>query len=184
MQAGFTVFSTKYNYNQAREEALLTGIQINVPQAELQNLQNYTQSSKGFTVSAEPSLAPWLQTGGHHIFVRHIFLVTLSEASQNLFHYLEYEGISGPNSLNGIITSASHSHVHLEYGGQPVQRPPRHATLLWRPRFAGLGGTVRSIRPIFQYKHFIPVQKGRNSLAFNFTAFFPDRLWRGGGASV
>ncbi len=37
---------------------------------------------------------------------------------------------------------------------------------------AGLGGTVRSIRPIFQYTHFIPMQKGRNSLAFNFQGSF------------
>ena len=33
---------------------------------------------------------------------------------------------------------------------------------------AGLGGTVRSIRPIVQYKHFIPMQKRRNTIGFNF----------------
>ena len=49
LQAGFTVFTQKYNYNQARQEAILTGQQINLPSAFLQNLQNYTQSSTGFT---------------------------------------------------------------------------------------------------------------------------------------
>src|SRR6202041_736362 len=32
---------------------------------------------------------------------------------------------------------------------------------------AGLGGTVRSIRPIVQYKKFIPVQNRRNTIGFN-----------------
>jgi outer membrane protein insertion porin family len=38
--------------------------------------------------------------------------------------------------------------------------------------FAGIGGTVRTIRPIAQYKHFIPVQKGRNTVGFNLTGSF------------
>ena len=51
IQGGFTVFTTKYNYNQARQEAILTGQQINLPSTFLQNLQNYTQSSSGFSGS-------------------------------------------------------------------------------------------------------------------------------------
>ncbi len=89
MQAGFTVFSTKYNYNQAREQALLTGIQINVPQSELQNLQNYTQSSKGFSISLSHALHQ-LDSNGSASPIRFDIssLVTLSQASQNLFQYL------------------------------------------------------------------------------------------------
>ena len=33
---------------------------------------------------------------------------------------------------------------------------------------AGIGGTVKSVRPIIQYKHFFPMQKGRNALGVNF----------------
>ncbi len=171
IQAGFTVFSQKYNYNQAREQALLTGIQINVPQSELQNLQNYTQASKGFTLS----LSHALHHGFKRVGVSYSFdvssLATLSQASQNLFQYLEYEGISGPNSLNGIVTSA----ITPTFTSSTVdsQFNARHGTgITLAAQFAGLGGTVRTIRPTFQYKHFIPVQKGRNSLAFNFTTSF------------
>src|SRR5207245_5246955 len=37
---------------------------------------------------------------------------------------------------------------------------------------AGLGGTVRSLRPIVQYKQFIPVQKHRNTIGFNVQGSF------------
>ncbi len=171
IEAGFTVFSTKYNYNQAREQALLTGIQINVPQSELQNLQNYTQASKGFTVSASHALHHGFKRVGISYSFDISSLATLSQASQNLFQYLEYEGISGPNSLNGIITSA----ITPTFTSSTVdsQFNARHGTgITLAAQFAGLGGTVRTIRPTFQYKHFIPIQKGRNSLAFNFTASF------------
>ncbi len=38
--------------------------------------------------------------------------------------------------------------------------------------FAGIGGTVHSIRPIIQYKKFIPVQNRRNALGFNVQGSF------------
>ena len=38
--------------------------------------------------------------------------------------------------------------------------------------FAGLGGTVRSIRPVIQYKKFIPVQNRRNAIGFNVQGSF------------
>ena len=171
IQAGFTVFSTKYNYNQAREQALLTGIQINVPQSELQNLQNYTQASKGFTLTASHAL----HHGYKRIGVSYQFdissLATLSQASQNLFQYLEYEGISGPNSLNGIVTSA----ISPSFTSSTVNSTFNATSgtgITIAAQFAGLGGTVRTIRPTFQIKHFIPIQKRRNALAFNFTTSF------------
>jgi outer membrane protein insertion porin family len=38
--------------------------------------------------------------------------------------------------------------------------------------FAGLGGTVRSIRPIVQYKKFIPVQNRRNTIGYTINGSF------------
>ena len=38
--------------------------------------------------------------------------------------------------------------------------------------FAGLGGTVRSVRPIVQYKKFIPVQNRRNTIGYNVQGSF------------
>jgi outer membrane protein insertion porin family len=37
---------------------------------------------------------------------------------------------------------------------------------------SGLGGTVRTVRPIFEYKHYIPVQNRRNAVGFHFLGSF------------
>ena len=171
LQAGFTVYGRKYNYNQARQEEVLLGQQINIPQAELQNLQNYSQSSKGFSLS----LTHALHHGFKRVGISYSFdvssLVTLSDASKNLFQYLEYEGISGPNSLNGIITSKivpsfSYSSVNASY------HPTSGTSFSAAAEFAGIGGTVRSIRPVLSYQHYVPVQKHRNALAFRLQGSF------------
>ncbi len=171
LQAGFSVYGTKYNYNQAREEALLTGQQVNIPQALLQNLQNYTQSSKGFSVSLNHNLHRGRKTVGISYTFDVSSLVTLSDASKNLFTYLQYEGISGPNSLNGITTSKiiptfTYSTVYAGY------QPHSGTSLTLAAEIAGLGGNIRSVRPIAEYKHYIPVQKGRNAVAFHVAGSF------------
>jgi outer membrane protein insertion porin family len=171
LQAGFTVYGRKYNYNQAREEALLTGQQVNVPQALLQNLQNYTQSSHGFSLSLSHALHHGFKRVGISYTLDVSSLVTLSDASKNLFTFLQYQGISGPNSLNGIVTSKivpsfSYSSVNASY------QPHSGSTLTLAAEIAGLGGTIRSIRPVVDYKHYIPVQKRRNALAFHVAASF------------
>src|SRR2546423_6454884 len=62
IQGGFTIYTQKFNFNQARQEAILTGQQINLPSPFLQNLQSYTQSRAGFTTSVSYQL--------HHSFKR------------------------------------------------------------------------------------------------------------------
>ena len=51
IQAGFNVYIRKTNFNQARQYAVLTGQNVNLPSTYLQNLQNYSQSSSGFVLS-------------------------------------------------------------------------------------------------------------------------------------
>ena len=171
LQFGFTVYTRKYNYNQAREAAILTGQQLNIPAALLQNLQNYTQSSTGFSLSLSHPLRRSFKRVGITYSFDNSSLVTLSSASKNLFNYLAYEGLSGPNSLNGIVTSKilptfSFSTLDSAYFTKSGSRMTLGAEV------AGLGGTVRSIRPIIQYTHFHPVQKRRNTIAFNFEGSF------------
>jgi outer membrane protein insertion porin family len=171
LQAGFTVYGRRYNYNQAREEAILLGQQVNIPQALLQNLQNYTQASKGFSVSVSHALHHGFKRVGISYSFDISSLVTLSDASKNLFQYLEYQGISGPNSLNGIVTSRitptfSYSTVDASYHAH------RGTSVSLAAEIAGIGGTVRSIRPIVSYQHYVPVQKGRNALAFRLQGSF------------
>jgi outer membrane protein insertion porin family len=171
MTLGFTVYFSKFNYNQARQAAVLSGQQVNLPTALQQNLQNYTQSSKGFSVNLgyHPRRS-WKSYGITYAF--DVSSITaLTAASMALFDNLAFSGISGPNALNGIITSK----IIPSFSKSTLDRalfPHKGSSMFLGVEIAGLGGTVRTIRPTFTYKHFKPVQKGRNTIGFNVQASF------------
>jgi outer membrane protein insertion porin family len=98
-------------------------------------------------------------------------LLALSDASKNLFEFLAFRGISGPNALNGIITSKIFPNFSMNTLDSAIS--PHHGKQITiGAELAGLGGTVRSIRPIIQYKKFVPMQKGRNAVGFNVQGSF------------
>jgi outer membrane protein insertion porin family len=171
LQFGFTVFGNKISYDQARQLSIFSGQTLNLPSAVLQNLQNYSQSSVGFTTSLSYPLRRSLKRVGITYSLDRSTLIPLSTASKSLFDFIAFRGISGPNAVNGIITSKifpNYSMNTLDSGISPHHG--RQLTL--GAEFAGLGGTVRSIRPIVQYKQFIPVQNRRNAIGFNTQASF------------
>src|SRR5208337_498960 len=172
LQLGFNVYYNKISYDQARQLSIFRGQTLNLPNTVLQNLQNYTQSSTGFTMSLGYPLGrrSFKRLGITYSFDRSS-LLALSSASKNLFEFIAFRGISGPNALEGIITSKifpNFSTNTLDSGISP--HSGRQITL--GAELAGLGGTVRSIRPIVQYKKFIPVQNRRNAVGFNFQGSF------------
>ena len=171
LQAGFTVYTTRTSYNQARQYAVLTGQQLNLPAYYLQNLQNYTQSSTGFSASLSYPLHRSLKRVGLTYSFDNSSLIALSDASKALFTNLAFRGITGPNALNGIITSKilpSFSINTLDASYQPHSGKQ----LFLGGEIAGLGGTVKSVRPIVQYKQFFPMQKRRNAIGINFQGSF------------
>jgi outer membrane protein insertion porin family len=171
LQAGFTVFTNRTSYNQARQYAALTGQNLNLPAYYLQNLQNYTQSSTGFTTSLSYPLHRSFKRVGITYSFDKTSLIALSSASKALFTNLAFSGINGPNALNGIITSKilpSFSFNNLDAAYQP--RSGR--SIFIGGEIAGLGGTVKSVRPIFQYKQFFPLHKRRNAIGVNFQTSF------------
>jgi len=165
LQLGFTVYTRKFNYNQIREASIATGQQLNVSNAVLQNLQNYTQNSDGFTLSLSYPLKRSLKRIGITYSFDRSSLTALSNASQQLFTNLAFSGFSGPNSLTGIVTSKifpTYSYSTLDSSYQP--RTGR--SIFLGTELAGLGGTVRSVRPIAQYKRAFPLQNRRNAILF------------------
>ena len=175
LTAGFTIYGTKLTYDQARQNALITGQVLNVSQAQLQSLQNYTQASKGFTVNASYPLPARRFGYGKRVGLTYTYdvssLVALTDASKNLFSFLAFSGISGPNALNGIVTSK----VLFSYTQNTLDAslyPHSGSELFLGAELSGLGGTVRSIRPIVDYKHYIPVQNKRNAIGFHFLGSF------------
>jgi len=171
LQLGFQVYVRKSTYDQARQEAILTGQQVNLPAEVLQNLQNYTQSSKGFSTSLAYPLHRSFKRLGLSYSYDVSSLVALTTASKSLFNYLAFSGISGPSALDGIITSKivpSYSKNTLD----AAISPHSGSSYYMGGELSGLGGTVKTIRPVLQYKRFIPVQKRRNTIGFNVQASF------------
>ncbi len=165
LQFGFNVYLNRVSYNQARQLSIFSGQTLNLPSAVLQNLQNYTQSSAGFTSSLSyPLRRSFKRVGITYSFDRSS-LLALSSASRNLFEYLAFRGISGPNALEGIITSKIFPNFSFNTINSPISPHSGHSFTVGA-EFAGIGGTVRSIRPIVEYKKFIPVQNRRNALGF------------------
>jgi outer membrane protein insertion porin family len=171
INSGFSVYTRKYNYNQARQYAILTGQALNLPSPYLQNLQNYTQSSTGFSLSVSyPLHRSFKRVGISYTFDRSS-LVAVSDASKLLFSELNFRGISGPNALNGIITSKIVPSFTMNT--LDAAYAPHHGKSLFiGGEFSGLGGTVHTIRPIVQYKQFFPVNKRRNALGYNLQGSF------------
>jgi outer membrane protein insertion porin family len=98
-------------------------------------------------------------------------LVALTTASKSLFSYLAFSGVSGPNALDGIITSKvvpSFSENKLDSGISPHSGK----SIYFASEIAGIGGTVRTIRPVVEYKRFIPVQNRRNTVGYRVQASF------------
>lgn len=169
---GFTVYGQKLIYDQARESALLTGQSLALSEAELQSLQNYTQSSQGFTLTASHPLRSrsFKRIGATYSFDVSS-LVATTNASKQLFNYLDFSGLSGPSALNGIITSK----LLLSYTENKLDRalyPHSGSEYFFGAEFSGLGGTVRTVRPIVEWKHYIPVQKKRNTIDLHAQASF------------
>src|SRR6202166_5310729 len=171
LQFGFTVFGNKVSYNQARQLSIFSGQTLNLPNAVLQNLQNYSQSSVGFTTSLSYPLRRSFKRLGMTYSLDRSTLIPLSTASKSLFDYIAFRGISGPNAVHGIITSKIFPNFSFNTLDSGISPHHGHQMTLGM-ELAGLGGTVRSIRPIVQYKKFIPVQNRRNAIGYTINGSF------------
>jgi outer membrane protein insertion porin family len=171
IQAGFTIYTRKFNFDQARQLSILSGQNLNLPSPFLQNLQNYTQSSTGFSFSASyPLRRSFKRLGLSYSFDRSS-LVAVSDASKILFTNINFRGISGPNALNGIITSKLVPSFTMNTLDAAYQ--PHHGkSIFLGGEFSGLGGTVYTIRPIVEYKQFFPVNKRRNAIGYKVASSF------------
>ena len=81
---------------------------------------------------------------------------TFSTASSDYFEALEFRGISGPAALNGIQTSKVIPNFSYNKIDNP-QRPHSGQSLYFATEVAGLGGNVKYIKPVAEYKKFLPV---------------------------
>jgi outer membrane protein insertion porin family len=177
LQFGFTVFTQKFNFNQAQQASISAGQQLNLPQNILQSLQNFSQSRTGFsTTLSYPIRRSFKRVGiGYSFDVSSISV--FSDFSRLYFQELNFRNISGPNSLSGIVTSKLIPSFTWNTVDSPVH-PHRGRNIFIGGDIAGLGGNVSFIRPVASYTRWTPMKgirpnaEGRNSLGFRLQSSF------------
>ena len=181
LQFGFTVFSSKYNYNQLKQAEISTGQNLNLPDSLTQTLQNFSQSTTGFTVSASYPLKRSFKRIGLTYSLDTSSIEVFSEFSKLYFEQLQFRNVSGPNSLQGVITSKIIPSLTFNTIDSP-QHPHKGHSFYISSEIAGLGGDVASVRPVMEWKQFIPMKgihpsmkdpyAGKQSLGYRIQASF------------
>ncbi|HSM87708.1 MAG TPA: outer membrane protein assembly factor BamA, partial [Candidatus Limnocylindrales bacterium] len=156
LQLGFTVYSRRFDFNQARQASILAGQQLNLPSSVLNQLLNYNQSSTGLTGSLRYALGRSFKSVGITYSLDNTTINTFSDASRNLFQTLNFRNISGPNALQGIITSSVTPSFGFSTIDSPI-RPHKGKSFFASTEVAGLGGNVKFYRPIVSYTQWKPL---------------------------
>jgi outer membrane protein insertion porin family len=135
-----------------------------------QNLLNYVQNSHGFNFSASKMLRRSFARVGITYGYDDSNIVTTSDAANQYFTYINFEGVNGPNSLSGIKTSSITPSYSYNTVNHPLD-PTGGKSIYASAQFAGsfLGGNVNTIRPSLDLKYFHPNPFHRSHiLAFHF----------------
>src|SRR5262249_20965662 len=138
IQAGFTIFMQRFNYDQAREVSLLSGRNLIPLYQSLgqQNLLNYVSNGAGFNVFVSYQLRrSFWRTGLSYGFNRS-HIRTLTDASKIYFDYVNFQGLNGPNSLSGIKTSQFIPSLSYNTVDHPIT-PSRGRSIYISSNFAG-----------------------------------------------
>ena|SRR5579884_1432613 len=157
IQTGFTLYTQRFNYDQARQASILTGQNL-IPlynQLGQQNLLNYVSNGYGGTVFMSYPLRRAFARFGISYGYDISNITTLTTASQQYFNYLDFQGVSGPNALDGIRTSKIIPSYTYNTVNHPIT-PTAGKELFLSAGFAGsaLGGNVNTVEPTIDAKYF------------------------------
>ncbi len=165
---GFTIFSSKYSFNQARQEALLLGQSVSI---NPQFIQNYNQDSTGFTLVASYPLKKlsFARVGLTYGLTR-TTITPFNDASRFLFEDIQFRSVAGPSALSGIVSSTITPTITYNTIDNPTNEHSGKS-YFYSLSFTGgpLGGNVNTITNVFDWKYFHPIQKRRNVIGFHAT---------------
>jgi outer membrane protein insertion porin family len=171
ISTGFTVFMSKFDYNQQREESILAGQQLTINPAFA---QNYDQDQKGFTLFASYPLKKLAFT---RVGVTYAYtdssISAFSTSSQLLFEALQFQALSGPSALNGIHSSKITPTITYNTVNNPVN-PTGGKSFFYGLGVEGgiLGGNTNVISNSFDFKYFHPINHRRNVIGFHLLTAF------------
>jgi len=171
ISSGFTIFSSRYKFDQARQAAILTGQAVSI---NPEFVQNYNQDSTGFTLFASYPLKklPFTRFGLTYGLTR-TNITAFNTASQLLFETIQFRSLAGPSALNGIITSTITPTISYNTVDNPTN-PSRGKSLFYSLAFTGgpLGGNVSDISNVFDFKMYKTVTKHRNVIGLHASTAF------------
>ncbi|MBS1840552.1 MAG: outer membrane protein assembly factor BamA [Acidobacteria bacterium] len=165
ISSGFTIFSSRYSYDQAKQESLLFGQNVSI---NPQFIQNYNQNSTGFTVFASYPLRKFSFTRvGVTYGLTRTNITAFNDASRLLFQSIQYRSFAGPSALDGIVSSTVTPTITYNSVDNPVN-PTTGKSWLYTAAFTGgpLGGNVNTLTNVLEYKQFRPVNKHRNVFGY------------------
>jgi outer membrane protein insertion porin family len=169
ISSGFTIFSSQYRFDQARQTALLTGQSVSI---NPQYIQNYNQNSKGFTLFASYPLRKLsfarfsLQYG-----LTSTNIQSFNQASTLLFETLQFRSLTGPSALNGIVSSTITPSISYNTVNNPINATSGKS-LYYAVSLSGLGGNVNSFTNTVDAKYFHPINKRRNVIGLHASAAY------------
>jgi outer membrane protein insertion porin family len=155
IQTGFTLYTQRFNYDQGREASILSGQNL-IPlfnSLGKDNLLNYVSNGYGATVFVsyplKRSFARLGVTYGYDISN----ITTLTTSANQYFNFIDFQGVGGPNSLQGIKTSKIIPSYTFNTVNHPIT-PTAGKSLFVSVGAAGLGGNVNTIEPTLDTKYF------------------------------
>jgi outer membrane protein insertion porin family len=171
ISTGFTIFSSRYSFDQAKQESLLLGQSVSI---NPQFIQNYNQDSTGFTAFASYPIKrfSFLRVGLTYGLTR-TNITAFNDASKLLFQTIQYRSFAGPSALNGIVSSTITPTVTYNTVNNP-QEPTTGKSYYYSMAFTGgpIGGNVNTITNVVEWKKFRPINKKRNVLGFHAQAAY------------
>src|ERR1700731_2519209 len=169
ISSGFTIFSSRYKFDQARQEALFTGQSVSI---NPQFIQNYNQDSTGFTLFASyPARRFSFARFGLQYGLTRTNITAFNQASTLLFESLQFRSLTGPSALNGIISSTVTPSITYNTVDNPINAT-RGKSYYYSLAFSGIGGNVKSITNVFDMKYFHPINKHRNVIGMHVSAAY------------
>src|SRR5206468_2271000 len=155
--AGFTLFYQRYSYDQGQQASILAGQNLTSYYNALgtQNLLNYVTNGKGFTSFLSYGLRRSFARVGLTYGYSVQNVQPLTPAATNYFTYLNFQGVGGPNSLEGITMSTITPTYAYNTVNHPII-PTRGLRINASLGFTGsiLGGNVNMIQPAFDAAYF------------------------------
>ena len=167
ISTGFTLFSSRYNFDQARQEAILFQQSVSI---NPQYVQNYVQNSTGFTLFAQYPLRKlsFARLGLNYGLTR-TNIKSFNTASSLLFESLQFRSLTGPSALDGIVSSTITPSISYNTIDNPINST-RGKSFYYSVGFSGLGGNVKTITNVVDAKYFHSVNKHRNVIGLHFSA--------------